>query len=173
MASLGHVAVGMAFGRAYSKDAAIARKAAIAFSVISLWPDIDAIGFVFGIDYGNQLGHRGLTHSLALALLVGLGCYAFASRRGLIVGRTAIFGTVVAASHGLLDTMTYGGGLGCALLWPLTDARFWAPSVLRVIPISPIGLALLSTRGLKVMLTEVILFAPFWVYALWPRRKAV
>jgi inner membrane protein len=40
-------------------------------------PDVDVIGFYFGIRYGNLWGHRGLTHSfffagLVSAILVGL-----------------------------------------------------------------------------------------------------
>jgi inner membrane protein len=169
MASIGHVAVGMAAGRAFTKDPALAKKAAFAFAVVAMWPDIDVIGFAFGVNYADQLGHRGATHSLLLAALVGLASYAFAARRALPPARTAAFTTIVAASHGLLDTMTYGGGLGCALLWPFSDARFWAP--VRFIPVAPIGLHILSPHGLKVMLTELFLFAPFWVYALWPRPK--
>jgi len=168
MASIGHLAVGMACGRAFSKDPTIAKRAAFAFAIISIWPDVDAVGFLFGIDYGDSLGHRGATHSLVLALFVGLCSYAVAARKSLPAVRTAVFGTVVAASHGLLDTMTYGGGLGCALLWPFSDTRFWAP--IRFIPIAPIGLRLLSMRGLKVVLAEAVIFAPFWIYALWPRR---
>src|SRR4051794_39956246 len=30
-------------------------------------PDIDAIGFFSGVEYGSRLGHRGLTHSFAFA----------------------------------------------------------------------------------------------------------
>ena len=30
-------------------------------------PDADVIGFAFGIDYGDLLGHRGLSHSLLFA----------------------------------------------------------------------------------------------------------
>lgn len=170
MASIGHLAVGMAAGRAFSRDRAVAKKAMIALSVVSLWPDVDVLGFLFGISYGDPLGHRGATHSLAIAALVGLMSYAYAQRNALPPARTAAFTTVVAASHGLLDAMTFGGGLGCALLWPFSDARFWAP--LRFIPIAPIGIALISVRGLKVMLAELVIFAPFWIYALWPRRNA-
>ena len=36
----------------------------IACSVV---PDLDVVGFGFGIAYGDILGHRGLTHSLAFA----------------------------------------------------------------------------------------------------------
>jgi inner membrane protein len=169
MASVGHIAVGMAFGRAFSPNNAIAKKAAVAFSIISIWPDIDAVGFLFGVKYSDPLGHRGATHSLIVAALVGLASYAFAKRRNLPIARTTTFATIVAASHALLDTMTYGGGLGCALFWPFTTERFWAP--FRFIPVAPIGLGLISSRGVYVMLSEVLLFSPFWIYATLPRRQ--
>ena len=173
MASIGHAFVGMAAARAYTKDPALAKKATLAFVAVSLWPDVDAVGFLFGVRYSDDLGHRGATHSLALAALVGLIGYAVAVRRKLPPLRTALLVGAVAASHGLLDTMTYGGGLGCALLWPLSSHRFWAPALIRVIPIAPIGLGLLSSVGLRVMMAEVLIFAPFWIYALWPRRAAI
>lgn len=169
MASIGHVAVGMAAGRAYTKDPALAKKAMVALSVVSLWPDLDALSFMMGVRYEDPLGHRGATHSLLLAAVVGLLAWVVAMREHLPRARTAMYAGVVAASHGLLDTMTYGGGLGCALLWPFSNERFWAP--VRFIPIAPIGLRLLSFRGLKVMLAEIVIFAPFWIYAIWPRRK--
>jgi inner membrane protein len=169
MASIGHVAVGMAAGRAYTKDPALMKKAMFVFSVVSLWPDADAIAFALGIPYEHPFGHRGATHSLVMALVTALVAYVVASREKLPAMRTALFAGIVTASHGLLDTMTYGGGKGVALLWPFTNERFWAP--FRFIPISPIGVHILSERGFTVMLTEVLIFAPFWLYAIWPRRK--
>jgi inner membrane protein len=35
-------------------------------------PDIDVIGFQFGIHYGDLLGHRGITHSLAFAAVLSI-----------------------------------------------------------------------------------------------------
>ena len=169
MASIGHVFVGMAAGRAYTKDQALMKKAMVVFSIVSIWPDLDGVAFALGIPYDNPYGHRGATHSLTLAVIVGLLGLYVAFREGLPRAKTALFAGVVAASHGLLDTMTYGGGRGCALLWPLSNARFWAP--VRFIPISPIGLGLLSAKGLWVMLSEIVIFAPFWLYAVWPRKK--
>ena len=169
MASIGHVAVGLAAGRAFTKDAALAKKAMVAFSIVSLWPDVDAVGFLFGVRYGDVWGHRGATHSLTLALAAGALAYVLAMRWKLPALRTAVYTAVVAASHGLFDTMTYGGGLGCALLWPFSTVRYWAP--FRFIPIAPIGLAILSPYGVRVMMAEVILFAPFWIYAFMPRRQ--
>ena len=68
----------------------------------------------------------------------------------------------------LLDSLT-DGGLGAALLWPLSTARFFAPWT--PIPVAPIGGGMLSARGLYVALTEVALFSPLLVYAVWPRRQ--
>ncbi|MBS2011889.1 MAG: metal-dependent hydrolase [Deltaproteobacteria bacterium] len=166
MASLGHVAIGLAAGRLY--DPKRWRNAAVGFTLVSLWPDIDAIGFRFGVRYADPFGHRGASHALALAVVVALAAYVFARRGGLPATRTAVIAGLVAASHGILDTMTFGGGLGCALLWPISNERFWAP--VRFIPVAPIGAGLLSARGLYVMLVELALFAPFWLYAVIPRR---
>lgn len=169
MASLGHVALGMAAGRLFTNDAKNPkawRRAAFWFSVLSLGPDLDAIGFHFGIAYADQLGHRGASHSIALAL----ASFFYAKRRGWRPWRTSAIATVIAMSHGLLDTMTFGGGLGCALLWPFSTARFWAPAALRIIPVAPIGVGMLSLRGLYVIGVELVLFSPFLIYALKPRR---
>jgi inner membrane protein len=168
MASIGHITVGMAFGRAFSRDDALAKKAAVAFSLVSLWPDSDVIGFLFGVHYSDPFGHRGATHSLVVAAVVGLASCVVALRWRLAVARTAVFTTLVAASHAILDTLTHGGGLGCALLWPFSNERFWAP--VRFIPIAPIGLGLLSIRGVYVMLVEFVIFSPLLIYTFWERR---
>ena len=36
----------------------------------SIIPDLDVIGFKFGIRYGDMLGHRGLTHSIFFAAVL-------------------------------------------------------------------------------------------------------
>jgi inner membrane protein len=74
----------------------------------------------------------------------------------------------VLVSHPLLDTLT-DGGLGCALFWPFDTQRYFAPW--NPIPVAPIGRALFSRVGPFVMLTELALFAPVFVYALWPRGR--
>jgi inner membrane protein len=169
IASLGHIALGLAAGRAHTPRGQSPLRAMGAFSVLAMWPDVDVVAFAFGIPYGAPFGHRGATHSSLVALALGLAVYLRARGRSAAPGRTGWLATAVALSHGWLDTMTFGGGLGCALLWPLSDARFWAP--LRFIPVAPIGRELLSVPGISVMLVEVILFSPFWIYAVWPRRS--
>jgi inner membrane protein len=168
MASIGHIAVGMAAARFWNRKRWV--NAAFNLSMLSLWPDIDAVGFRFGIRYEDAFGHRGASHSLLLAVVVALGAYAYARWKELPALRTSLVAGVVAMSHGVLDTMTFGGGLGCALLWPFSTERIWAPEALRIIPVSPIGLGIVSTRGLYVLAVETLIFSPFFVYALKPRR---
>jgi inner membrane protein len=132
-------------------------------------PDADVIGFAFGIRYGDEWGHRGATHSFAFAAAAGL-VLALASR--LLFRRpvrpTAVVAIAVLASHPLLDSLT-DGGLGCALFWPFDLTRYFAPW--NPIPVAPIGARFFSPRGLTVALTELAIFAPVFLAALWPRRS--
>ena len=75
----------------------------------------------------------------------------------------------VLASHGLLDTLT-DGGLGVALLWPVSNHRFFAP--IRPIPVAPIGLGLLTRRGATVLVTELEFCLPLFAYAFFARRSS-
>jgi inner membrane protein len=164
MASLGHVAVGMAAARLGARGGSRARLAlAMAlWSALSLLPDADVIGFRFGIAYTAPWGHRGATHSLGFALLGG-AAIGLAARRA----ATGALASVVLASHGLLDALT-DGGLGCALLWPWSDERFFAPW--RPLAVAPLGLRIFSPAGLEILARELVIFGPLLLYALWPRN---
>jgi inner membrane protein len=136
------------------------------WSGLSVLPDADVIGSRFGVAYADPWGHRGATHSLIFCLALALALGALAPLLRAQALRTALVAALVLVSHPVLDTLT-DGGLGCALLWPFDMQRYfasWNP-----IPVAPIGRALLSRVGLFVMLTELALFAPLFVYALWPR----
>jgi inner membrane protein len=173
VASIGHVLVGAAASKAYRTGQRVIWSpvaAAVLWSGLSLLPDVDVIGFKLGVRYADPWGHRGATHSFAFALAVAAVVWGVAKAARLPAWRAAVYAAVVVASHALLDTMT-DGGLGCALLWPFSDGRFFAPW--RPIPVAPIGRAFLSGRGLRIALTEVIAMSPFLIYALWPRRKRV
>lgn len=166
MASIGHIAVGMAAARAYANTPGPTRprrSSLLFWSALSMLPDADVIGLPLGIAYAAPWGHRGATHSLVFALAAAAVAALVAPRFGFRAGRTMVVASVVVASHGLLDTLT-DGGLGCALLWPFSAARYFAPW--RPIPVSPIGLAFLSPYGLFVALTEIVLFAPLVIYGL-------
>lgn len=171
MASIGHVLVGLAVARAHDtlteraagpRPTRMRLAAASAFALLSLVPDLDVIGFRFGIAYEDALGHRGASHSLLIAVIIGLlaaPVVARGARASLLP--TAIAAVVVVSSHGVLDMLT-DGGLGIALGWPWSDERFFAPW--RPLPVAPIGRAFVSSRGLLVGATELVLFLPFALF---------
>src|SRR5256885_543420 len=93
---------------------------------LAVLPDIDVLGFRFGVAYGDLLGHRGLTHSFFVAVVLGsLAAVLFARRASAAPNRPRLCAYFVAAmvSHGLLDAMT-SGGLGVAVFAPFDNARY-------------------------------------------------
>lgn len=131
------------------------RSAWVAGAALAALPDIDVIGFRFGVEYGDFLGHRGLTHSLLVAVMAGavIGFlwtrdgYAFRDRLQL-----AAYLVAALASHGLLDAMTTGG-LGVALFAPVDNTRYFFPW--RPIAVSPIGIRpFFTARGFAVLANE-------------------
>lgn len=165
MASVGHVIVGLAATRLLRPPRVGVVPAAIFWSGLSLLPDADVIAFSLGIPYAHPWGHRGATHSFAFALAVGALVWAAARAMKLSAARWGLLAAAVVASHALLDTLT-DGGLGCALLWPISAERFFAPW--RPLPVAPIGAAFVSSEGLRVVKAELLAFAPLLLYACWP-----
>ena len=165
MASILHIAVGLVGGRWAAGGPSL--RAQLGFVALSMLPDADVIAFALGIPYEASFGHRGASHSLCFALLMGLvvGLVARLARGAWL--RLGCLTVLVVASHPILDAMTTGG-LGVALLWPWSDARIffdWRP-----IPVAPIGPAFFSLKGLQVALAELGPSLPLIIYALWPRR---
>ena len=112
-------------------------------------PDADVIGFRLGIEYADPWRHRGATHALAFAAVcAGALALVWEEARSWIGWA---FLTVSMASHGLLDMLT-DGGLGAALLWPVSEARLFAP--VTPIRVSPIGAGFFSARGVETLLSE-------------------
>jgi inner membrane protein len=158
MASLfTHALVGTALGQAGISDWRKDWRFWCLIIVCSILPDIDSIGFLMGVPYGNLWGHRGLTHSIAFSAVLALCLSACVSKvflRPLILAALLFVAT---ASHGVLDAMT-NGGLGVAFFSPFNQQRFffsWQP-----IHVSPIGLTRFFTnRGLQIMASEIL-----WVW---------
>jgi inner membrane protein len=145
-------------------------RAALILMALSILADVDVLAFRFGIPYSAPFGHRGATHSLVFAVVVGSATallLARCERRSF--RRAAIVACLVAISHPLLDAMT-DGGLGVALLWPFSNARFFAPW--RPIPVAPIGTRMFSSRGLHVVLVEALWSLPVLIWAAWPRQRS-
>lgn len=146
----------------------------LASVLLPILPDADALLMPW-IPYGHPFGHRGFTHSLLFAALVGAATAALAVNQKWSPGpsfhKLAIFFALITASHGLFDALTTGG-LGVAFFAPFDETRYFLPW--RPIPVSPMSAAgLMTPHGLRVIRWE---FALFWLFAiaatLWNRGHA-
>src|SRR5262249_27665646 len=115
------------------------------------------------------IGHRGASHSLFMALAIGLVAALLARRVGWPMLRTGIAVTVAVASHGILDALG-AGGRGIPLLWPFSATRFHSPW--RLLPDAPRGLGMISRSGVVDLILEFAVFFPITAFALWPQRSA-
>jgi inner membrane protein len=150
-----HAAIPVLLGNAAGKQR-VSRRLIMAASLAAMLPDVDTLGFRFGIAYANPFGHRGAMHSLTSALLMALMA-ALLHQRLRASATLAFIGVGLAAiSHPLLDMLT-DGGLGIALFWPLSDQRYffhWRP-----IQVSSIGTRFFSAPSWSVLESEVL-----WVW---------
>jgi inner membrane protein len=129
-------------------------------------PDADVIGFSFGIQYGDMFGHRGFTHSLLFAAVIGalvawhVSHYSHLRTHPSHLSHSShpshrlvlfVWFAAVTVSHGVLDAMT-NGGRGIAFFAPFSNHRYFFPW--RPIQVSPIGAGFFSARGLSVLASE-------------------
>ena len=136
------------------------------FTGLAMLPDADVIMVALGTADRGVLGHRGASHSLPLALLLGLLVAYVMQRYGWPVVRTAVMATAAVASHAVLDLLGEGGR-GLPVLWPFVELRFQSP--VRIFPDAPRWPATLSGPGITNIAIEILVFSPLTVYALWPR----
>jgi inner membrane protein len=172
MASIGHLAAGLLVARLHGGAGAQppAKTSAgtfLTFAVLAELPDLDVLGVAVGLPDASLAGHRGVSHSLYVAVVLGLATAALARRFGWPFVRTAVAATVAVASHGALDACGEGGR-AIPLLWPLTDTRFVSPW--RCLPDAPRGFGMLSRPGLADLAIEFVVFFPLTAFALWGRR---
>ena len=122
--------------------------------VCSMLPDLDVVGFRFGVPYGHLLGHRGLSHSMAFAVFLS-ACLTWLLPIEAQASRMMLFGFLFLStvSHGILDALT-SGGLGVAFFAPFENSRYFFPW--RPIHVSPMSVsAFLSATGVRVLRSEV------------------
>jgi inner membrane protein len=157
MASLPSHAIASLGIAAFFYERGIPKRVWVAGALCSVIPDLDVLGFRFGIRYGDFWGHRGFTHSLVFAAVVASAVLLFGFRGGLpnfspLSMWTYFF--LATASHGLLDAMT-DGGLGVAFFSPFDTHRYFLPWT--PIRVSPIGLRrFLTSRGSAVIRSELL-----------------
>jgi inner membrane protein len=141
--------------------------------VCSMAPDLDVIGFRFGVRYADLLGHRGLTHSILFAVLLsGVATAAIYGQERLKKWRALwLYLFLATISHAILDAFT-DGGLGVAFFAPFVNVRYFFPW--NPIEVSPIGSRFFSATGMNVLVNEVLwIWTPFLIFAvvMWLRKK--
>jgi inner membrane protein len=149
---LSHAAVAVTLGKACPGDT-LDSQALFLGAFCSVIPDIDVVGFAFGIRYGALWGHRGMTHSILFALLLSAAVTTmfYSKEARAVIGRMFLYFFVCSVSHGILDAMT-NGGMGIAFLAPFSAQRYFFR--FRPIAVSPIGNRFFSHSGWIVLLSE-------------------
>jgi inner membrane protein len=160
---MSHAVAAAALYTGFPKQA-IPRKVMLLGIACSMAPDIDVIGPRFGLQPGDLLDHRGITHSIIFA--AALASIAFVAVRSSLTpaakrSLALIYLFLATVSHGLLDAMTDRTGLGIPFFWPLDSTRYFFPFT--PIAMSPIGTHFFSERGLAVLLSE---FQWVWIPSL-------
>lgn len=125
--SFTHAIAGVALASPLAKSP-VPRRLWAAAGVCAALPDIDLL---WGRDVpsGSWLAHRGVTHSLAFAVLLGTAAAAlcFRDRRFAAVRwRYTVALVIATASHGFLDSLAvYGAPV--AFFFPFTNHRYLLP----------------------------------------------
>jgi inner membrane protein len=121
-------------------------------ALLPIIPDLDVFST---LAYGAPLGHRGITHSLAFAALVGAAAAAvtfryFRVRWWLLA---CVF-FIILASHGLLDACNKRS-MEIPFFWPL-ETRYgnWGP-----LPVSDLAFELPDPRTSRAVRSELV-----WVW---------
>lgn len=151
-----HAVAGLSIGTCFYQSH-LPRRIWIAGAICSALPDVDVVGFRYGIHYGDFWGHRGFTHSLTFACLVAgvaaLICGKNISRELSRLSLVLYF-FLSTASHGVLDAMT-NGGLGVAFFSPFDNTRYFLPW--RPIRVSPLAVgSFFGQRGYLILQNEFL-----------------
>lgn len=125
-----HAIAGAAAGALYQSPNSRRRVITLA-AICGVVPDLDLIGWPLGVSTFTLWGHRGLTHSIAFAVVLGVTVAALlpaATRRERwIVAAVLILAT---ATHSVLDAMTTYSPTGPAFWAPFSNDRYrfsWMP----------------------------------------------
>lgn len=130
-------------------------------AVLSVLPDLD---FLFVFATGNEKWHRGFTHSIAFALLVGLIIHLYLGRRR---WREALAYSFAYASHFILDFLTTKVGGGLELFFPFSAQRF----KLGWFGFSEFTSKLTFSGLIEAAIIEFCIFAPLFLIVAFLTRK--
>jgi membrane-bound metal-dependent hydrolase YbcI (DUF457 family) len=128
-------------------------------AAVSISPDLD---YFVPTDW-----HRGFSHSLLLAAIISLICFAVAGLKNI---RIAIGCAGAIFSHGLLDFATTKAMPGVELLWPFTNHRFGLGLIDYYVITGVDPVQFLSenvlTDLLKAGMVELLIFLPLFLFVL-------
>ena len=136
-------------------------RGALVLAAAAVAPDLDVIAFKLGIPYDHMFGHRGFSHSLLCAAVLGalasLVIRTWSDRSWRSFARVWLVAFVVVALHGVLDAAT-DAGRGIGFFIPFSNQRFFFP--FRPIQTSSVNpLRFFSGRGLQILGSEAL-----WVW---------
>lgn len=154
---LGHSILGVSSAQIFS----IPKKHALSVLVISIicsvFPDVDVLGYKYGVLYDSLWGHRGFTHSLVFSFLLPSLFTLFFLKKNTplhITLKIFIIFLVSSVSHSILDAFT-NGGLGVAFFSPFSEERIFFDY--QPIQVSSFRVSdFLTARGLSVIKSEII-----------------
>ena len=148
---ISHPAIPLAIGLGLGSGL-VSRRLLVTGIACSIIPDLD-VYLHRAADAYPALEHRGLTHSIAFAVLCGALAAVFARKLDARPLVAFLFVTVASASHGFIDAFTTGGP-GILFFWPFSDERHFMP--LQFIQVPPVGIVpFFSFRGLEVLWSEL------------------
>jgi inner membrane protein len=123
--------VGAAAGALYQFPRDRRRVIAVA-AICAVVPDLDLIGWPLGVSTFTLFGHRGLSHSIAFAVVLGIvaamALLPAAPRRDRVVAAVVLI--LATATHSVLDAMTTYSPTGPAFWAPFSNQRYrfsWMP----------------------------------------------
>ncbi len=163
--SFTHAFVGGALGKVCFEPKT-SRRIILITIFLGVMPDFDVVGNWLGAGPNSMLGHRGITHSLFFAAIVGAIATKVVARElprfSRRWWRLYLTFSFVIASHAFLDMFNYGN-LGVALFAPFDDTRYFFP--IRLIVDAPRVEYFIQWRTLYALAFEVtFVWTPLALY---------
>lgn len=107
------------------------RRVIVLAAICGAAPDLDLIGWPLGVSPLTLFGHRGLTHSIPFAVVLGVAAAALLpalTRRERVAAAVVL--VLATATHSLLDALTTYAPSGPAFWAPFSNQRYrflWTP----------------------------------------------
>jgi inner membrane protein len=156
-----HAFVGTVIGKAFKAGRKMPARFWVGLAVCAAFPDVDVIGYWFGVPLDSPWGHRGFTHSILFAGVLAWVGIELLFRKEKRFSKSwwvlLVCFFIACVSHGMLDACT-DGGHGITFFWPFDNTRYFFP--FRPIAVSPLGISrFYGERGVRIIESELL-----WVW---------